>query len=190
MLKKIEKKIRSEDGILPILTGLVAYRQLSRYKQAQVNGAILAIKSGSVKDYLYGLVSQLIFNPKWFSWSLSDEELRTFFETNKSLATATAVLGVVSVGKSVPDVLESLLNIKEAGIKSTTKEAIIKASKSRVVNAAASQLTKNSKILSGSNYAAAYVTVLSTFIYYCSGTNQAAAKKELVLRGLIKLEDI
>ncbi|MCF7499918.1 hypothetical protein [Pseudoalteromonas sp. L1] len=190
MLKKIEKKIRNEDGILPILTGLVAYRQLSRHKQTQVNGAILAIKSGPVKDYLYGLVSQLAFNPQWFSWSLSDKELRSFFETNKSLATATAVLGVASVGKSVPEVLESLLNIKEAGVKVAAKEAIVKATKSEVIKTAASQFTKNPKILAGSNYAAAYVMVLSTFLYYCSSTNQAAAKKELVLRGLIKLEDI
>jgi len=75
-------------------------RQLSRYKQSQLNAAILAIKSGPVKEHLYGLVAQLAFNPKWFSWSLSDKELRDFFENNKNLAKATAVLGVASAGNS------------------------------------------------------------------------------------------
>ncbi|KPZ51614.1 hypothetical protein AN391_03963 [Pseudoalteromonas sp. P1-13-1a] len=188
--KKIENQIRNEDDILSILTGLVAYRQLSRYKQTQLNAAILAIKSGPVKEYLYGLVAQLAFNPKWFSWSMSDKELRAFFENNKDLAKATAVLGVATVGTSVPAILESLLNIKKTGVKAAAKDAIVKASNSEVGKAAASQFTKNSKVLIGSSYAAAYVTVISTFLWYCSSKNEADAKKELILRGLIKLEDI
>lgn len=188
--KKIEKEIRNEDGILPILTGLVAYRQLSRYKQSQVNEAILAIKSGPVKAYLYGLVGQLAFNPKWFSWSLTDKELRSFFETNKTLANASKSLGIMVVGSSATALIEGLLQIKEVGVKSAAKDMAVKASKANIGASIAKKFTQNPRVLVGSSYATAYITVLSTFLYYCSSKNEAAAKNELILRGLIKLDDL
>lgn len=108
---------------------------------------------------------------------MSDKELRAFFENNKNLAKATAVLGVASAGTSVPAILESLLNIKKTGVKAATKDAIVKASNSEVGKAAASQFTKNSKVLTGSSYAAAYVTVISTFYITAQAKMKRLQKK-------------
>ena len=94
------------------------------------------------------------------------------------------------VGSSATALIEGLLQIKEVGVKGAAKDMAVKASKANIGASIAKKFIQNPRVLVGSSYATAYITVLSTFLYYCSSKNEAAAKNELILRGLIKLDDL
>jgi hypothetical protein len=94
------------------------------------------------------------------------------------------------LGKTGVAIAEGLLQIKDVGVKAAVKETVVKASKATLGRDIAKQFTNNPKTLAGSSYAAAYVVLISSFLYFCSSKNEDAARKELVLRGLIKLEDL
>ncbi|MET2901083.1 hypothetical protein ABXV22_22700 [Vibrio rotiferianus] len=115
-MEKHESRLKKQANAIPIMTGIVLYRQLPKNKQSQILKQILGMSDNQLKASLYRLVSQVVANPYWFSWSLSDSELREFFDTNKGVTDALKVVGLdITIPLTVAGVAAFLYSANEKG---------------------------------------------------------------------------
>ncbi|WP_237358395.1 hypothetical protein [Vibrio owensii] len=123
-MEKHESRLKKQTNAIPIMTGIVLYRQLPKNKQSQILKQILDMSDNQLKASLYGLVSQVVASPYWFSWSLSDSELREFFDTNKGVTDALKVVGLdITIPLTVAGVAAFLYSANEKGVIGASQKA-------------------------------------------------------------------
>ncbi|MCS0163287.1 hypothetical protein [Vibrio alginolyticus] len=66
----------NREKVLPIITGVILYRQLNRRDQRKVLEQAQALGNSKFFGKIQMLVAQSIAKPMWNPWSLSDGELR------------------------------------------------------------------------------------------------------------------
>ncbi|MGI2897280.1 hypothetical protein, partial [Vibrio alginolyticus] len=76
----------NREKVLPIITGVILYRQLNRRDQRKVLEQAQALGNSKFFGKIQMLVAQSIAKPMWNPWSLSDGELRQYFNTHKAVA--------------------------------------------------------------------------------------------------------
>ncbi|EJG0483244.1 hypothetical protein AB8I23_004992 [Vibrio alginolyticus] len=190
-MEKYEARMRQEPNAITIITGIVLYRELPKNKQSEVLKLILALNDGQLKASLYGLVSQVVANPYWFSWSLSDRELREFFDTNKDVTNILKGLGIdFSLPLTAAGISAFLLSSAQQGVKSASKEVATQLKK-QVTSSPVAQIANRlgvTKQVAGK--ASAILVVMVSVIAYQTHLNAKDARKELLRRGLLQPEDL
>lgn len=61
-MEKHESRLKKKTNAIPIMTGIVLYRQLPKNKQSQILKQILGVSDNQLKASLCGLVSQVVAN--------------------------------------------------------------------------------------------------------------------------------
>ncbi|MBN8157132.1 hypothetical protein J0J30_24370, partial [Vibrio vulnificus] len=64
-MEKYEARLKRLANAIPIMTGIVLYRQLPKNMQSQILKQILDLNDNQLKASLYSLVSQVVANPYW-----------------------------------------------------------------------------------------------------------------------------
>ncbi|KHT64692.1 hypothetical protein RJ45_05130 [Photobacterium gaetbulicola] len=187
-VESFESKLKLEPNALPILTGIVMYRQLPKNRRIEVNKMVLAITDGQLKSKLYGLIGQLSFNPYWFTWSLSDTELRDFFESNKDARKVFKTLGLdINTTISVAGLAGFLYGVAKHGASEKIKDV----AKKSFTNVAIANVGRNVGLTPKlASTATAILIACTTVLLAQSESNAKSAKKELLKRGLLLEGDL
>lgn len=190
-MEKHESRLKKQANAIPIMTGIVLYRQLPKNKQSQILKQILGMSDNQLKASLYGLVSQVVANPYWFSWSLSDSELREFFDTNKGVTDALKVVGLdITIPLTVAGVAAFLYSANEKGIIGASQKASEQLKKTVTSSPVAQVGMKMGLTKQAASRASAILVVMVTVIAYQTSSNAKDAQKELLRRGLLKADDL
>ena len=92
-LKAYEKELAALPDAVPLLSGIVLYRHLPTPEKTKITAKVLALSSDRLKAVLYGIIGQLVANKFWFCWSLSDKELKDYYQSNKRVSDVLSTLG-------------------------------------------------------------------------------------------------
>ncbi len=129
----------------PILSGISVYRHLPPQERQQVNNAIInGIPRSGLTARLMGMVSDQSIQPYWYMWSLSDEELRNFFEFSEATVEITDQFNPLSLpGLTVTTVASGIFIMSKGGWRSLASNALNSISKSNLVTAMARRFGLN-----------------------------------------------
>ncbi len=190
-MEKYESRLKKQVNAIPIMTGIVLYRQLPKSKQSLILKQILDLNDNQLKACLYALVSQIVANPYWFSWSLSDKELREFFDSNKEVNDTLKVVGLeISIPLTVAGVAAFLYSANEKGFIGASKKTSSKL-KRAVATSPVTQLGVQLGLTKqAASRASAILVVMVSVISYQTNSNAKEAQKELLRRGLLKMDDL
>ncbi|MCG3760905.1 hypothetical protein EXA21_15760 [Vibrio cincinnatiensis] len=188
---KYESRLKKQPNALSIMTGIILYRELPKNKQSEVLRQILSLNDGQLKASLYGLVSQVVANPYWFSWSLSDKELRCFFDTNRNINDALQIVGLdVNVPMTVVGVAAFLFSAANEGLKKASQNVATQMKKEITRSPVAEITNKLGLTKQAASTASAILVVMVSVIAYQTNSNAKDAQKELHRRGLLQMEDL
>lgn len=174
---------------LYMLTGILTFRSLNHIDRMKVNKAILDLPRGYLLAKLAPMTAQMIANPYWFSWSLSDDELRSYYKLNNDFARSVEKIGLDFSSVTVLTLGSALLVASESGVKTAIVNAAKQSTNSNLAGAAAKKFGASGVSVQRAGIAAAIVTIFAGCMHALSSTSANNAKKELAMRGLLKLED-
>ncbi|MGI2831100.1 hypothetical protein [Vibrio alginolyticus] len=190
-MEKYLSRLRQQANSVVIMTGIVLYRELPKNKQSEVLRKILDLPDNQLKSALYGLASQVVANPYWFSWSLSDKELRKFFDTNNDVTDAIKLIGIdITIPITVASVAGVLYKVSEKGVKEAPRhisKQFKKTITSTVVTQVASKVGLNE---TNAKRASAILVIMVSIIACQTHSNSKSAQEELLRRGLLKAGDL
>lgn len=192
-LEGFSTKLEKLDGAMYILTGIVTYRCLHHHEKQRINAAMLNLRNydGPLFGHLYGLISLINANPYWYCWSLSDDELRQFFNVNDSAKSALSYIGVdVSGLITVSGIAGALLAVYKGGAKTGLISTAAQAANYTLTKDVATAGKAGSNIVKSAAVAAACVTIFASVLLAMTSTNAKNAKRELMLRGLLNMDEI
>lgn len=192
-LEGFSTKLEKLDGAMYILTGIVTYRCLHHHEKQRINAAVLNLRSydGPLFGHLYGLISLINANPYWYCWSLSDDELRQFFNVNDSAKSALSYIGVdVSGLITVSGIAGALLAVYKGGAKTGLISTAAQTTNYTLTKDVATAGKAGSNVAKSAAVAAACVTIFASVLLAMTSTNAKNAKRELMLRGLLNMDEI
>lgn len=195
-LKRFTNELHAEPGSLAVLTGITTYRCIDRLQRQDVNQSILALQNRSLGGHLMEVVGQVVFNPYWFCWSLTDDELQKHYKKNHSFASAVEFFGLSAFSVSpVRTIATGLLNFCALGKYSKTtaaKAVVTEAAKDITSVSAAEKLAQrfgaSTAVRTGAGMSVAFVTIVLGCLHAAGTESAKQAEQELHLRGLQKLD--
>ncbi|NWO04409.1 MAG: hypothetical protein HLX50_01485 [Alteromonadaceae bacterium] len=175
------------DTYSPILSGIASHRHLPRLEAIDVNRKITHLTNVPIRDRLLGLIALQRVQKYWFMWSLSDEELWSFFQSSKLTEEITDQFNNIAVPTSITagGVASAIYQVSQHGVKGAAPETAKGLLDSPATKRVAKILTKNAeatRMISGSAVACLLViTVLNAV----ASRQASTAKRELAARGLL-----
>lgn len=168
---------------LPILSGLIVYRQLNHIEKQQVLRA--AQNLGNSK--FFGKVQSLVANPRWNNWCLSDSELKNLFKTNKAVSDFLATYFLTVDGKLEAGIIAStIVGIASDGV---TKHITNQLGKP-IAEAGLSRLKLSQGAVQSGSQAFLIAVVVASVMIKFTEIEAKNAKEELFRRGLLKVGDL
>lgn len=177
----------NREKILPVLTGVILYRQLSKMEQRSVLKQAQDLGNAKFFGKVQGLISQVIAKPMWNPWSLSDSELRKYFQEHKAISDFLSTwFMAIDTKIEVGVVAAAVYQYSKGGVTAIFKDlASVHLAESALKNLKVS--TAAEKVASKAFFVAVIlVSVLKGF----NEADAMAAKKELLRRNLLRAEDL
>jgi hypothetical protein len=171
----------------PLLSGIAIFRQLSPADKMRINRSIIEqVGHGHLKTRLRTLISDQSVQTYWYMWSLSDEELREFYDYNLSVTSATDQFNPIdSPPLTVATLAGGIYLVSRSGIKTSASSTVASLTKSPLVTATARKLGLGPGTvgtLSGLSVAA---LIVISGINIMAQKSSERAKRELTARGLL-----
>ncbi|GAA5213204.1 hypothetical protein ACFSJ3_00280 [Corallincola platygyrae] len=186
--------IRSnKDKVLPVLTGVLLYRQLSRFEQNKVLPLAKSLGNEKFLGAIQVLLAQNVANPNWNKWCLSDKELREFFDSNKTVSDLiNSWFFTIDPKLEASWIAALIFGVSTTGLKGWIADVsgagMVKQTAPQVAKQTGLKITK-----SGVNTAARYfivVTILASVMKGMSDADMKQARAELLRRGLLTVKDL
>ncbi|MFH4665798.1 hypothetical protein WMQ48_13825 [Vibrio cidicii] len=189
-LEPYKSDLHRENQSLSLLSGIVLYRHLSKPDQRKVTSSVLNLKNNRLKSKLYGMIGQIVANPYWFCWSLSDSELKSYYNSNKKISDLLSSLGFDVPTISVGVLAAGAYSVFNEGMKTTVTKGVTSIAGSNKVleTAKALGLRKQLGGASGRMLGAFVIIIIGFNAMQAKGTKDA--RKELILRGLINPSEL
>jgi len=196
-LKAYESALRALDNSLYMLAGIISHRNLPLRERTAVNDMVCNLirdhsQSHSTRlaaSKLYGIIGNLFVNAYWLSWSLTDAELRTYYESKKRFSEAIEFLGLDFGGTiNVTGLATGILAASEMG----TKRAVASYARKKANYGIGQRLGTLTQGTAGRSLGAsmAMVTVFAGVIHAMSSESVKQGRRELMARGLLQLDEI
>ncbi len=192
-LENFSQKLEKLDNSMYILTGIVTYRCLHHHEKQKINAAVMQLRSydGPLFGHLFGLISLINANPYWYCWSLTDDELTQFFSVNDEAKSALSYIGVDISGLiTVSGIAGALLAVHKNGVKGGLTSTAAQASNYALTKEVATTGKASGGLAKSAAIAAACVTIFASVLLAMTSTNAKNAKRELMLRGLLNMDQI
>lgn len=182
-----------------MLTGIVTYRFLSRVEKSEVMESLyqpLVLQSAPasikrVMSNLYGLPGNIVANPYWYTWSLSDQELRDYYETNLQLSRAIEYLGLdFGSSLSVAGLASGMVAVAKAGLRNSVLDTVQTKTNHELGKRVGSMLGMGAHGARSLGVQAAMVTIFAGILHAQFTNSSDQAKRELLARGLLLFEEI
>ncbi|EGR2797202.1 hypothetical protein DU976_15190 [Vibrio navarrensis] len=189
-LEPYKNDLHRENQSLSLLSGIVLYRHLSKPDQRKVTSSVLNLKNNRLKSKLYGMIGQIVANPYWFCWSLSDSELKSYYNSNKKISDLLSSLGFDVPTISVGVLAAGAYSVFNEGMKTTVTKGLTSIASSNKVLETAKELGLRKRLVGESG------RMLGAFVIMIIGFNAMQtkgmkdARKELILRGLINPSEL
>lgn len=184
---------QNKNKVLPILTGVLLYRQLSRSEQNKV--LPMAKELGNLKFFgsIQMLLAQNIANPGWNKWCLSDSELRGYFETNKFV---NDLIGnwffTIEPKLEISFIVGSIFSVATVGVGAHALDAsggtVAKQSLSLIATKTGMKISRQA--ISTVGKSTIIVTILASVMKMMTDAEVKQAKEELLRRGLLEVKDL
>lgn len=188
-LEQYKNDLHRENQSLSLLSGIVLYRHLSKPDQRKVTSSILNLKNNRLKSKLYGMIGQVVANPYWFCWSLSDSELKSYYNSNKKISDLLNRLGFDVPTISVGVLAAGAYSVFNQGMKTTVTKGVTSIAGSNKVLETAKELGLRKQLGGASGrMLGAFVIIIGFSAMQAKGTKDA--RKELILRGLINPSEL
>ncbi len=188
-LEQYKNDLHRENQSLSLLSGIVLYRHLSKPDQRKVTSSILNLKNNRLKSKLYGMIGQVVANPYWFCWSLSDSELKSYYNSNKKISDLLNRLGFDVPTISVGVLAAGAYSVFNEGMKTTVTKGVTSIAGSNKVLETAKELGLRKQLGGASGrMLGAFVIIIGFSAMQAKGTKDA--RKELILRGLINPSEL
>jgi hypothetical protein len=177
----------NKDRVLPVLTGLVVYRQLNHIDKQKVLRTAQELGNRKFFGKVQTLCSQVIANAYLNPWSLSNVELRSFFNFNKSVSDFLGTWFITVDGKlEVGFIAGAIYEISSSG----SSRFISNLAGKPLTESALSKLKLSSKASKIGAKAFFVLVILASVIKKFSEQDIKKAKEELRIRGLLKAGDL
>lgn len=179
----------------PILTGLASHRHLSRFEQRAVNQRIMRLPVNQ-QDRYFGLLAAQRVQPFWFMWSLSDEEVRSFFEYNKATAQFTKQFNIFALSSiTAGGVATAAYEVSQKGAKEAANDTARKLLKSPLAEKVAEMFAKRfsvdkKELAIGLGAGASASIIVISALNIMANKSSERAKRELIARGLLAYNEI
>ncbi len=189
-LEQYKNDLHRENQSLSLLSGIVLYRHLSKPNQRKVTSSVLKLKNNRLKSKLYGMIGQIVANPYWFCWSLSDSELKSYYNSNKKISDLLNSLGFDVPTISVGVLAAGAYSVFNEGMKTTVTKGVTSIAGSNKVLETAKELGLRKQLggASGRMLGAFVIIIIGFNAMQAKGTKDA--RKELILRGLINPSEL
>lgn len=141
--------------------------------------------------HLYGIISQLSVNHYWYCWSLTDNELRKHYSLNRKFSDAIEFLGLNFDAKiSVATLAAGVLTISKGGLGDALADSL-RRKLNMDLGSRIGRITGRTTI-SGRNVglSLAMVTIFAGVIHAMTSESARQGRRELMARGLLRLDDI
>ncbi|MCG6202836.1 hypothetical protein [Psychromonas antarctica] len=172
---------------LPILSGLIVYRQLGHIEKQQVLRSAQNLGNSKFFGKVQALVAILIANPRWNNWCLSDSELKALFKTNKAVSGFLATYFLTVDGKLEAGIIAStIVGIASDGV---TKHITSQLGKP-IAEAGLSRLKLSQGAVQTGSQAFLIAVVVASVMKKFTEIEAKNAKEELFRRGLLKVGDL
>lgn len=179
-----------------LLCGIAVHRHLDQREHIDVNRRInYEVPPSTLQAKLRSLIVMQRVQPYWFMWSLSDAELRDFFDFNKSVANVT--------GQALPGSPESIVGgLTAAGVATAAYEFATKGARavatdrvravagSGLVESVARRLGVSTAGVVNAGYAAIPIAIVVAGLNVMAKNSSDRARRELSARGLLAYEDL
>lgn len=170
-------ELRKRGDAQYLLTTLISFRAASQKTRMEFISYLRSNKANPLDSKIHTMAMYTAVNPYWFSWSLTDRELREFYDSNKEFTTALQYLGIGTGGANAVALADYLSTISSYGWQKGTKKAIYAATNGPLGEKVASSLIKNSSKTLSAGKATSVVTILVMLLYMSSKTNETLAKE-------------
>ncbi|WP_425641977.1 hypothetical protein ACPUEK_01005 [Marinomonas gallaica] len=90
----ITDTVSNQEKCASAMSGVIMYRQLNRIEKMEVMRLIRSIESKKLVEKLIEKVTDVIVQPKWGLWSLSNEELQDLIDFHSEFGEWSNLLGV------------------------------------------------------------------------------------------------
>ncbi len=178
---------KNKETMLPIITGVILYRQLDHIDKRKVLVATRDLDNPRLLGKIQGLIAQMLAKPAWNPWCMSNDELHNFFKKNKSVSNFLSTWFVTLDGKlEVGFIAVALYQISKGGVGAFLRNQAA----THIVESGLKKLKLSSSATNVGGKAFFVTVILASVIKGFSDTEVKKAKKELLNRGLLRPEDL
>jgi bacterioferritin-associated ferredoxin len=137
-----------------------------------------------------GLVGELSRHHNLYAWSLTDEELRAYYESNKNMAEIFSAIGVGALSTpSVAAVAAAIYDAAKNGVKGQVRASVKATTTTPRVAEVAKRMGVGPQLTRGLGVATLAALAAMALLNTNASGNQKRAEKEQALRNLTHLED-
>lgn len=179
-----------------LLCGVAVHRHLDRGKHTEVNRRInYEVPPSRLQSKLRELIVMQRVQPYWFMWSLSDEELREFFDFNASVAEVTGHIlpsspDSIIGGLTAAAVASSAYEVATKGARAVASDRVRAVAGSGLVEAVARRLGVSTTSVAQAGYAAIPIAIVVAGLNVMAKNSSDRARRELSARGLLAYDDL
>ena len=177
----------NRESLLPVLTGVILYRQLSKIEQRKVMEQAQALGNRRFFGKVQMRVAQSIAKSMWNPWSLSNRELQEYFKTHKAVADFLSTWFItIEVKLEVGFAAAIIYSLSKGGGASLVKDM----ASIHIAEEALNKLKLSASAQQVSSRAFFVAVILASVIKGFNEADSMSAKKELVRRNLLRPEDL
>ena len=142
------------------------------------------------------IVTLSAVQPYWFTWSLSDQELRDYYELNDSFQEALSYIGFETPTLTVAGLAAVIYQLFKKKTPTESKKAVKNIIKERLGYTTGKEVAGiferklSPQLIRKGGLAGATVYILGSVMLASTRNSAEQAKKELILRGLLKFDEV
>lgn len=149
-------------------------------------------RNSLIASDLRGFIALQRVQQYWFMWSLSDEELREFFDISEQVSNATGhfIPSEMPTSLTVAGAAAAVFEISKHGVRGAANNAARALSSSAMVEAVAAKFPATANIARALGYAAIPSFLVIGGLNIMARNNSSRAKRELAARNLLVYKDL
>ncbi|WP_404365554.1 hypothetical protein [Marinobacter sp.] len=191
-LKRFSPEILAKPEIYgPILTGIATFRHLPTAQQMQIQRSIVTNAPGVMIAPLRTLISDLSVQRYWYMWSLSDEELKEFYQFSRRKAEVTDQYDVIALpSPTVATLAGAVYAVADKGLRAHASNIVSSTLRAPIVQETARKLGLSTARAEVAGAIAVPTLICISVVNFMALKESGKARRELAARGLLAYSDL
>ncbi len=191
-LKKFSLEIAANPEVYgPILSGIATFRHISPAQKMNVQRSIVTKVPRPIVAPLRTLISDQSVQTYWYTWSLSDKELREFYQFSLRTAETTDQFDIIDLPTpTVATLAGAVYLIADKGVKAFASEIISSTLKAPIVQETAKKIGWGPALVEVAGAVAVSSLICVSVVNFMAHKQSENTKRELAARGLLAYSEI